>query len=167
MKTTPIAHRPRPVVTQVQNNTSLWIGRLQTDTTDHYAGQTFICPANGALDNIQVYSATVQTPGELVLTLHQFDAENKNWGPILATGVLNVDKSDEDKWIRFDLPAAPLQKDQTYGFRLNANAMIALGEAAVGNKNPFTGEEWHADSKNQEGNFYHHFSLTYKVEMFD
>ncbi|HMG66814.1 MAG TPA: hypothetical protein VK588_03975 [Chitinophagaceae bacterium] len=167
MKTTQIANRLRPVITQVQNNTSLWIGHLQTDTTDRFAGQTFICPASGALDNIQVYSATVQTPGELVLTLHQFDAENKNWGPLLATCILNVNKSDEDKWIRFDLPAASLQKDQTYGFRLNANAMIALGEAAVGNKDPFIGEEWHADSKNQEGNYYHYFSLTYKVEMLD
>jgi hypothetical protein len=158
--------RSRPVLTQTQNNTTLWIGHLQTDPTDHFAGQTFTCPANGELNNIQVFSAAVQHPGELVLTLHAFDPENKNWGPILASSTREIEKSDEEKWIRFGLPPMPLHKNETYGFRLHANdAMIAIGEAAAGTENPFTGEEWHADSKDRNGHYYHYFNLAFKVEL--
>jgi hypothetical protein len=158
--------RSRPVLTQTQNNTTLWIGHLQTDPTDHFAGQTFICPANGELNNIQVFSAAVQHPGELVLTLHAFDPESKNWGPILASSTREIEKTDEEKWIRFSLPPMPLHKNEIYGFRLHANdAMIAIGEAARGTDNPFTGEEWHADSKDRNGHYYHYFSLAFKVEL--
>src|SRR5215831_7227752 len=165
METRNRSSRPRPLITQVQNNTTLWIGHLETDPTDHFAGQTFICPASGELNNIQVFSAAVQTPGEIVLTVHFFDAENKDWGPQLVSARINVEKQDKEKWIRFDLPPIPMRKNETYGFRLYTNAMIALGEAAAGMKNPFTGEEWHADSINQRGNYYHYFSLAYKVEV--
>jgi hypothetical protein len=162
-----ISHnRSRPVITQSQNNTSIWIGHLQTDPTDHFAGQTFRCPANGELDNIQVFSATVQTPGEMVLTLHSFDSENKSWGPQLASASTQVQKNDEERWIRFNLPPMPMHKEETYGFRLRTNnAMIAIGEAAAGTQNPFNGEEWHADSRDQAGHYYHYFSLAFKVEM--
>ena len=158
--------RTRPVLTQAQNNTTIWIGHLKTDTSDHFAGQTFTCPANGELDNIQVYSATVQNPGEMVLTLHSFNPENKTWGPALASSTREVEKNDEEKWIRFGLPPMPLHKNEIYGFRLHANdAMIAIGEVAVGTQNPFMGEEWHADSRDQNGHYYHYFSLAFKVEL--
>ncbi|HEV8286319.1 MAG TPA: hypothetical protein VGQ09_18555 [Chitinophagaceae bacterium] len=166
METYRSSHGSRPVITQVQNNTTLWIGHLQTDPTDHFAGQTFICPANGELDNIQVYSAAVQNPGEMVLTLHVFDAENKTWGPILASAIKEIGKSDEEKWIRFGLPPMPVHRYETYGFRLHANdALIAIGEAAAGRLNPFTGQEWHADSGDQNGHYYNYFSLAFKVEL--
>ena len=166
METMKITGRSRPVITQSQNNTSIWIGHLQTDPTDHFAGQTFRCPANGELDNIQVFSETVQTPGEMVLTLHSFDSENKSWGPQLASASTQVQKNDEERWIRFNLPPMPMHKEETYGFRLRANnAMVAIGEAAAGTQNPFNGEEWHADSRDQAGHYYHYFSLAFKVEM--
>ncbi len=166
METIKSTGQPRPVITQVQNNTTLWIGHLQTEPTDHFAGQTFTCPASGELDNIQVYSAAVQNPGEVMLSLHSFDAENKTWGPTLASAIQEIEKNDEEKWIRFDLPPMPLHKNEIYGFRLYANnAMVAIGEAAAGTKNPFTGEEWQADSKDQSGHYYHYFSLAFKVEM--
>ena len=72
--------RRRPVITQDQNNTTLWIGHLLNDPTDHFAGQTFTCPSEGTLDNIQVYSAAVQSPGDVELTLHEFDPAAKTWG---------------------------------------------------------------------------------------
>src|SRR5215204_662246 len=97
--------KPRPVITQTDNNTTLWIGHLQTDPTDHFAGQTFNCPATGELDNIQIYSAAVQNPGEMVLTLHAFDVNNKSWGPAIVSSKIGVEKKDEERWIRFDLPA--------------------------------------------------------------
>jgi len=165
METIRIFDVPRPVISQTKNNTSLWIGHLQTEPTEHFAGQTFTCPDNGELDNIQVFSAAVQNPGEIVMTVHAFDEKNKNWGPQLVSARIEIKKNDKEKWIRFDLPPAPLIKDQTYGFRLYTNAMVALGEAAAGNQNPFRGEEWHADSKNQAGHYYHYFNLAFKVEM--
>src|SRR5450432_2694913 len=76
-------HALRPVLTQVENNTTLWIGHLQTDPTDHFAGQTFKCPSAGQLDNIQVYSSTVHQPGHVVLTMHEFDVNTKTWGPAI------------------------------------------------------------------------------------
>jgi hypothetical protein len=158
--------RPKPIITQSQNNTTLWIGHLQTDPTDHYAGQTFCCPVHGKLDNIQVYSSAVQYPGEMVLTLHVFDGQNKTWGPALLSSTVDVQKNDEKKWIRFNLPSVSLIKDETYGFRLHSkNAMVAIGEAAAGTKNPFEGQEWHADSKDKNGRYYRYFSLAFKVEM--
>ena len=60
----------------------------------------------------------------------------------------------------------PLHEDEMYGFRIYANnTMVAPGEAAVGNQNPFSGEEWHADSIDQAGHYYRYFSLAYKIEM--
>lgn len=157
----------RPVLTQTQNNTTLWIGHLQSDPTDHFAGQTFACPAEGQLDNIQLYSSAVQCAGEVVLTVHEFDTRSKTWGPPIGSSALEVEKGDNGKWIRFDLPLVQLHKDITYGFRVHANkAMVALGEAATGTKQPFTfGYEWNGDSKNERGHYYSYFSLAFKVEM--
>lgn len=83
METMKHAGLSRPVLTQPQTNTTLWIGHLQTELTDHFGGQTFRCPSEGILDNIQLYSSAVQYPGEISLTLHEFDNNTKSWGPAL------------------------------------------------------------------------------------
>ena len=160
-------HAVRPVITQVENNTTLWVGHLQTDPTDHFAGQTFKCPSAGQLDNIQVYSSAVQQSGELILTLHEFETASRTWGPAVTSSTLILEKGDAEKWIRFSLQPVPLYKDATYGFRLHTpNALVAIGEAATGTKQPFTfGHEWNGDSKNQKGYFFTYFSLAFKVEM--
>lgn len=157
----------RPILTQAENNTTLWIGHLQTDPTDHFGGQTFTCPTQGQLDNIQLYADTVQYPGEIQLTLHEFDPLSKTWGAAIGESSVGVDKNDHRKWIRFSLPPVQLKQGITYGFRVQtSNAMVGLGEAARDNEHPFTfGHEWHADSKNQEGHFYTYFSLAFKVEL--
>ncbi len=167
MKTTMHSSHSRPVITQAENNTTLWIGHLHTDPTDHFAGQTFTCPSAGLLDNIQVYSEAVQYPGELTLTLHEFDVAAKTWGPALCEAVLTIEKNDSNKWIRFNLPAIPLQQGTNYGFRLHTNnALVAIGEAAAGTKQPFSfGHEWNADSNNQKGHYFSYFSLAFKVEL--
>ena len=156
-----------PVLTQAENNTTLWIGHLKSDPTDHFAGQTFICPSAGMLDNIQVYSSSVHSPGEIMLTLHEFDAEARIWGPAICKSSLSLEKADHTKWIRFELQPVPLYKEATYGFRLQtADALIGIGEAATGNKKPFTfGHEWNGDSKNQQGRYFSYFSLAFKVEL--
>ena len=158
--------RPRPVISQTKNNTTLWIGHLQTDPTEHYGGQIFQCPQSGQIDNIQVYSSAVQSPGEMILTLHEFDEETKQWGPSLGSATVELQKNDEQKWIRFNLPPTSLRKNGTYGFRLHSNnAMVAIGEGAAGVRSPFDGQEWHADSKDRTGHYYKYFSLAFKVEM--
>ena len=167
METTKHASHPRPVLTQTQNNTTLWIGHLQTDPMEHFAGQTFKCPSDGLLDNIQVYSSAVQQPGEMSLTLHEFNNNTKTWGPSIGNSTVGLQRGDDAKWIRFELQPAPLHKDIMYGFRLQtSNALIGIGEAASGNKDPFTfGNEWSADSKDIEGHFFTYFSLAFKVEL--
>jgi hypothetical protein len=167
METKKIAAKPRPVITQTENNTTLWIGHLQTDPTDHFGGQTFSCPVEGELDNIQVYSSAVPHGGEMTLTFHSFDAAKKTWGPSIATASVKLERKDAPTWIRFELKSVNLNKHQSYGFRLHAkDALVAIGEAATVTKQPFAnGEEWHGDSKNQKGQFYKYFSLAYKVEM--
>jgi hypothetical protein len=167
MQTMTKSSRPHPVLSQAQNNTTQWIGHLQTESTDRYAGQTFTCPSEGILDNIQLYASAVQNAGEVVLTVHEFDNNSKNWGPALGSSTLEVQKKDNSKWISFGLPPVQLRNGTTYGFRLQTNnAMIGFGEAATGTKQPFTfGHEWNGDSKNQKGNYYSYFSLAFKVEL--
>ena len=157
----------RPVITQAENNTTLWIGHLQNDPTDHFGGQTFTCPSDGQLDNIQLYAAAVHYPGQVRLTLHEFDPSSKTWGPSIGESSLEVQKTDGQKWIRFSLPPLHLNKSATYGFRVNtSNAMVGLGEAACDNLHPFTfGHEWNGDSTNQQGYYYSYFSLAFKVEL--
>ena len=52
MKTIP--HGNRPVLTQTENNTTLWVGNLKHGNNDNVAGQTFTCPSEGILNNIQI-----------------------------------------------------------------------------------------------------------------
>ena len=90
-------YHSRPIVSQLRNNTSRWIGRLEMDPTDHYAGQIFHCPSEGEVSNIQVFSSAVQNPGEMILTLHAFDTKNKNWGPQLASASVEIEKADQER----------------------------------------------------------------------
>lgn len=167
METTRKSSPRRPVISQAQNNTTLWIGHLQSDPTDHFAGQTFMCPDDGQLDNIQLYSSAVQNEGEIVLTLHEFDPDKKQWGNAIASSSLDIHRNDSARWILFQLPQIQLKKGTTYGFRVQTNdAMVALGEAATGTQSPFTfGHEWSGDSNNSNGHYYSYFSLAFKVEL--
>ena len=167
METTKHASHTRALLTQAQNNTTLWIGHLQSDPVDHFAGQTFISTSDGMLDNIQVLASSIQLPGEVTLNLHAFDAATKKWGSLLATAKATVQKNDQSKWIRFDLPTVELKAEESYGFRLRASgAMVAIGEAASGATEPFFyGQEWEADSKDRTGHFYSYFSLAFKIEL--
>jgi len=167
MKTHNYGSHSRPVLAQTENNTTLWIGHLRTDPTDHVGGQTFTCPTEGLLDNIQLYAATVPYPGEIELTLHEFDKIAKTWGPAIGQSSVHLRKEDREKWIRFGLPSLHLNKETTYGFRVHSNnGMIGLGEAVRDNKHPFPfGHEWSADSTDQRGHYYAYFSLAFKVEL--
>lgn len=158
---------PNPIISQAKNNSTHWIGHLYSDPTDHFAGQTFSCPAEGQLDNIQLYTTAVQQGGDVVMTLHEFDPKTKNWGPPIGSTTMEVKKGDQAKWLRFGLPPVNLRKNATYGFRVHTtNAMVGLGEAATGTQQPFTfGHEWSGNSTNQRGYYYSYFSLAFKVEL--
>ena len=157
----------RPILSQTRNNTTTWIGHLQNDTLDHLGGQTFKCPDDGYLDNIQVYASVIQRPGEVQLTLYEFDDHTKVWSHSISSSSIAVNMQDEGSWLSFILPRIFLSKHKTYGFRLQSNnAMVGIGEFARGNNEPCSfGQEWNADSNNQEGVFFTWFSLAFKVEM--
>lgn len=157
----------KPVLTQTENNTTLWIGHSQSDPTDHLAGQTFTCPGSGILNNIQLYSAAVNIPGELLLTLHEFDERSKSWGRPLCEARQTLGREDDGHWIRFTLEPVQLQKGATYGFKIQSpDAMIGLGEAAHHARAPFSfGHAWNGSSNNKTGHFFDFFSLAFKIEI--
>jgi hypothetical protein len=167
MKQTIYASHPHPALVQLHNNACFWIGHMHADPNDHLGGQTFECPADGELDSIQVYSAAVQRPGKVILTVHAFDKETKNWGPVLSSSELDVDGKNSEKWICFQLPAVVLHKNNNYGFRLKStDALMAIGEAAWPNKSPFAyGEEWTGSSIDRLGHYFRYFSLAFKVGL--
>jgi hypothetical protein len=167
MKTSGGSYQSRPVLTQTEKNTTLWVGHLQNEGMGRFGGQTFTCPDSGQLDNIQVYSAAVHKGGEITLTLHEFNETEKTWGPPLATASLKIAEDDTSKWISFALQPATLVKDRHYGFQLQSNnGMIGLGEADTGTREPFTfGHQWHANTQNEKGHFFSYFSLAFKIEL--
>ncbi|MBI5856222.1 MAG: hypothetical protein HZB42_01125 [Sphingobacteriales bacterium] len=174
MKTIPQSSQPsqsfgrqsRPVLTQIENNTTLWVGNLKQGVNERIAGQTFTCPSEGLLNNIQVFSSAVTRPGELQLTLHEFDASSRTWGPAIADSKLTVDKDHTSSWLRFELEPVQLKKNVAYGFRLHApEALIGLGEAAREAKSPFNfGMSWNGNNE-ENAKFFHYFSLAFKVEL--
>ncbi len=166
MKTIP--QSSRPVLTQTENNTTLWVGHLNHGNNEHVAGQTFTCPSEGILNNIQIYSSTVTRPGELLLTLHEFDAATKTWGPAIGQSTVPMQKEDISQWIRFQLEPVALKKNVAYGFRLQApEAFVGIGESAHQSKHPFNfGMSWNNDTNQSEkGRYFNYFSLAFKVEL--
>ena len=156
----------RSLLIQDKKNTTLWIGHFITDPIDHFAGQTFTCSRAGLLDNIQLYSLAVYSPGNVDLTLHEFDTGNKTWGPAIACCSRLIQKDDEARWVRFDPGPVLLTKDETYGFRVQTtDALIGFGEAVTSSKYPFTfGHEWNGNSGNKKGYFLSYFSFAFKIE---
>jgi hypothetical protein len=167
MKTMKYASHHHPALEQLQTNTCSWIGHMDAGSVDHLAGQTFECPDDGELDNIQVYSAAVPHPGKVILTLHSFDSRTKTWGPILSSSEIKVGNDDAEHWMHFRLPAVVLHKNNTYGFRLKSpDALVAVGEAVWPGKSPFVyGEEWNSNNNDRSDHYYRYFSLAFKVEM--
>ena len=105
----------RAVLSQKENNTTIWIGHLAADPNDHVAGQTFICPSDGNVHSIRLYSAAVQQEGHLHLTLHTFDPSTKTWSAPLAEVERYLDRSDASRWIDFPLPPPGNRSDPTSG----------------------------------------------------
>ena len=158
----------RAVVQQITNNTTSWIGSRVGENKTRIGGQTFLCPSEGDLDCIEVFSSHVCNNGPVALTIHLFDTETKTWGGILGTSKVEFNRNDTGKWISFPLDGLHLQKGKTYGFRLKSETgLIGVGEAAGSvNHLPYNGgQEWTASSDDQSGNYYTYLSLAFKVEL--
>jgi hypothetical protein len=166
METPGIRNQSRPILSQPEKNSTSWIGHMHNDPKDHVAGQTFICPSDGILNNIQVYSTSVHQPGILGMSLHEFDPGSRTWGPAIGNSSLSLQRNDSPCWVRFDLQPISIKKNACYGFRLySADALVGVGEAAT-NQQPFSfGHEWHADSTEHTGYYFSYFSLAFKVEL--
>jgi hypothetical protein len=158
----------KPVVQQVTNNTTSWIGHRHGETKSRFGGQTFTCPSEGNLDAIEVVLTHITNNGPVDLTIHSFDSENKTWGAELGTSTVEFNKSDTGNWVSFPLKGIKLEKGKTYGFRLKCEAgLIGIGEAAGSNGHlPFAdGQEWNGTSDNKLGNFFTYLSLAFKVAL--
>jgi len=155
-------------VQQVTNNTTAWVGHRISDNADVVAGQTFVCPSEGDLGTIEIFSSLVMKAGHVNMTLHAFEAATKIWGPALTTSSVVVEKIDNNKWIAFPLNGLHLQKGNTYGFRLQSNDLyLGIGEAAGSHAHPpFTGgQEWIANAANTKGKYFSYLSLAFKVDL--
>ena len=167
MKTTTPGSYRHPSLEQLYRNTCLWIGHMDAGSSDHFAGQTFQCPAEGSLKKIQVYSVAVSHPGKMILSLHEFDKQGRKWGNIISSSEIEVDENNSENWMQFPLQLVQLHKDDTYGFRLTSpDTLVALGEAAWTSDYPFEyGEEWNTNNIGNEEHYYRYFSLAFKVEL--
>jgi hypothetical protein len=154
------------VVQQVNNNTTAWMGHHHKDGVDIAAGQTFICPSEGDLDNIEIFPTLVIKPGHANMTIHSFDPTTKKWGPVLKSTSIEIDKNDADKWVSFPQKGLHLTKGCTYGFQLHSKDMfIGIAEAAGSHQHPpYTGgQEWIANEGDLSGKYFSYLSLAFKV----
>ncbi|MCX8020670.1 MAG: hypothetical protein N2747_09280 [Chitinophagaceae bacterium] len=95
------AHLLNTVIRQTQNNTTLWVGSTSQPRTECIAGQTFQCPCDGLVENIRVFPSAISEPGIVLLTLHEFHADIRQWGEPLVTGEREIDKVDLQNWVCF------------------------------------------------------------------
>jgi len=168
MSTPKKSNAAHPAIEQVTNNITGWIGHRPGENNDIVRGQTFVAPAEGDLDGIEVFSSMVVAPGKVMMTLYSFDALHHHWGAALGTASIELSKDDSGKWICFDIPGQHLQQGKTYGFRLaSTDGLIGVGEAAGSHHQPpfNNGQEWKFTPKDQEGHSFSYLSLAFKVGL--
>jgi hypothetical protein len=158
----------RPTIEQTNHNATIWIGHSAIDNKETLCGQTFVASTGGDLESIEVFSSMVTNPGNVVLTLHNFDPQQRTWGPVIGSANVEVNNTTFEKWVRFNIPGLHLEKGKTYGFRLAcSNSFMGVGEAAGSHAQPpfANGEEWQFTPADQKGNSFSYFSLAFKVGL--
>jgi hypothetical protein len=168
MNTTKNTHTKNVSLEQVTTNCTRWIGHRKMDNQDVISGQTFEANAEGDLEKIEVFSSLVTQPGEVTMTMHTYDPENKTWGPALDSCKVDFNNSTSEKWVPFDMHGIHLQKGLSYGFKIESHkAYIGVGEAAGSHHTPpfKQGQEWEFTENNQQGRCYTYFSLAFKVGL--
>lgn len=153
---------------QTQYNATSWIGHSNSDDKDIVSGQTFVSPKDCDLEAIEIFSSLVTNPGYVTMTLHQFDEQEKKWGPELKSTVVDFEKKDFEKWIAFHLNGIHLNKGKSYGFKLHcADSFIGIGEAVSDSQDPVldSGQEWQCTNGEKKGQSLNYFSLAFKVDI--
>jgi len=155
------------VVEQVTNNTTSWVGHRTRDNEDLASGQTFIATSEGDLETIAIFSSIVTKPGKMIMTLHNFDSQQKSWGPVLGSASIDVNNSENGKWLAFKIPGMHLNKGKAYGFRLESpDTYVGVGEAAGSSQKPpfSSGQEWQFTKNQKTVRSFSYFSLAFKVD---
>ncbi len=155
------------VLEQVTNNTTSWVGQRTRDNEDLASGQTFIATSEGDLETIEVFSSIVTKPGKMIMTLHDFDCQQKSWGPVLGSASIDVNCNATGKWIAFKIPGMHLNKGKSYGFRLESpDSYVGVGEAAGSHQKPpfSSGQEWQFTKNQKSVKSFSYFSLAFKVD---
>ncbi len=168
MKTVTKNQPPFAAIEQVTNNTTSWLGHRMRDNEEVMAGQTFVAPSEGNLEAIEVFSSIVTKPGKVTMTLHQFDPQQKSWGPAMGSASVDITNNTAGNWLAFNIPGLRLDKGKAYGFQLgSSDTYMGLGEAAGSyQKPPFgAGQEWQFTKKDKSGNSFSYFSLAFKVGL--
>jgi len=156
----------KALVEQITSNATSWIGHHKYDNKDIVGGQTFTTPSDGDLEAIEVYTSIVTAPGKVIMTLHNFDPLHQSWGPALGSSSVDFATTDTGKWKSFSIPGLHLDKEKSYGFRLeSSNCYIGMGEAAGHTPPLVNGQEWTFVNNDQQGKSFSYFSLAFKVAV--
>ncbi|MBK8710423.1 MAG: hypothetical protein IPL97_00840 [Niastella sp.] len=155
------------VAEQTNNNTTSWVGLFPIQAFEISKGQTFETHTEGDLESIEVFSNLITKPGHLELSIHQFDPLEKKWSDAIGTTTVEVKKSDEGSWMKFNVPSCHLTKGKHYGFKLvSHDCLIGIGEAMGSSSNPplTNGQEWKFAVNGQHTSF-SYCSLAFKVAL--
>jgi hypothetical protein len=165
MKTYHPVPSSKTLVSQLENNSSQWLGSLPLSQISFKVGQTFVTPASAMVDSVQICADAIQSNGVVELSFHEFNESAHSWGAELGKSSLQVARKAGDSWLKFDLGNIRLEKNKTYGFILTSNdALIAISEVAWGHKDSKPiGEEWSIRSNEKEEHFFNYFSLVYRI----
>lgn len=167
MKTYYPAAGSSTLISQLEKNSTQWLGSLPISNQSYKVGQTFVTPASVNVDTIHISAETIQSNGQVALSFHEFDEKTHVWGAELGKATIPVSRKSSDTWLRFDLGTIRLEKNKTYGFMLTSNdALIAISEVAWGHQDEKpSGEEWSLRSNEGEEHFFNYFSLVYRVGL--
>jgi len=152
---------------QTENNTTSWIGCYPGNKKEISKGQTFLANSGGSLEGIEVLPTFVNQPAEVLLTIHDYDADTRKWGEQLGSAKVSISQSDCGKWIRFNIPNLQLSKGKFYGFKLAShNSFIGIAEAVGSAKNPplSEGREWKFEDNGYTDSF-RYMSLAFKIAV--
>jgi hypothetical protein len=159
---------PNALVQQLNNHTTSWLGHRRSDQKEVITGQTFIAPAEGDLETIEVFSSVVAIPGQVMMTIHTFDPLHQSWGPALGSANVQFNHSHNNKWVTFSIPGLHLTKGSSYGFLMESHdSYVGVGEAVGSAGHPpfLSGKEWKFTNNSKKIDAYAYFSLAFKVGL--
>ena len=161
-------HLNQAALQQLIHNSTSWLGHRTSDQKKIVAGQTFVANKDGLLEQIEVFSDMVTLPGNVTLSLYEFDAASQQWGDRMGSVNLSVNHAYSNQWMSFLMPGLSLQKGKAYGFQLESNdTFIGLGEATGSAFQPpfISGKEWRFIVAENAIDQFSYFSLAFKVGM--